>query len=92
MNLPNTTQGIQTMSNIATEIQRAVDDTSSASMSLSEDELTLEIARRLDELATTFMSKRPDLASASLDEWLAQHHDQLTRQERQDGMAILEAY
>ncbi|WP_306150696.1 hypothetical protein [Roseovarius sp. MMSF_3281] len=43
----------------------------------------------LDFQAKAFMDRRPDLRPMSLDEWLAQHHDQLTETERQEGYDLL---
>lgn len=46
----------------------------------------------LHEVARRFMDLRPDLASKSLDEWLAAHHDELTDKERRAGRALLDLF
>lgn len=44
----------------------------------------------LEDEAAAFVAKRPDLEPMSLDEWLAEHHDHLTADERATGIAILD--
>lgn len=46
----------------------------------------------IDRLALALMDTRPDLARMSLDEWLATHHDHLTREERTAARAILDLH
>jgi hypothetical protein len=43
----------------------------------------------LDLLAVAFVRTRPDLPAMSLDEWLIQHNDHLSPDERAAGHAIL---
>lgn len=38
------------------------------------------------------MDSRPDLAPMSLDEWLIEHHDKLSIDERQRGTALLSEF
>jgi len=49
----------------------------------------LDRMARRDTLAAAFMATRPDLRTMSLDEWLIQHHDHLSPDERAAGQAIL---
>lgn len=46
----------------------------------------------MDAAAVALMATRPDLRALSLDEWLIQHHDALTEEERRTAEAILELH
>jgi hypothetical protein len=43
----------------------------------------------LDRLAAAMIATRPDLTAMSLDEWLIQHNDHLSPDERAAGNAIM---
>lgn len=47
---------------------------------------------KLDQLALAMMRTRPDLEEMSLDEWLHEHNEKLSRREKQTASAILSLY
>ncbi|MTH62156.1 hypothetical protein [Paracoccus litorisediminis] len=47
---------------------------------------------RLDTLARAMMATRPDLQEMSLDEWLHQHHDKLSDNEKRAATWIIELH
>jgi len=47
---------------------------------------------RLDAIAQAMIESRPDLDPLSLHEWVEQHHNKLTKAEREAAYAILGLY
>ncbi|MDH2328311.1 hypothetical protein QCN27_15705 [Cereibacter sp. SYSU M97828] len=74
------------------KIREAIDAAWPAGMSLDAEQFQREIDSRLDAIAVAFMATRPDLASKSLDDWLAEHHDRLSNDERRAALCLLDAY
>lgn len=46
----------------------------------------------LDTMAINLMSKFPHLEQMSLDEWVLEHHDVLTKETRDEARAIIDLY
>ena len=85
-------QEMKTMDDVRTRIQGAIDAAWPAGMSLSEEDFQSEISARLDEIAVSYMAQFPDLRTMSLDEWLAEHREALSEEERAIALEILQAY
>lgn len=75
---------------MAKRIQEVVDAASPAGM-ISEGSMNEEIDARLQGLATKVLAARPDLRSASLDEWCIQHVASLDENERSAVAMLIEA-
>lgn len=58
---------------------------------LDDPALIQEFEMRLHDEARQFMETRPDLRIMSLDEWLVEHREALSEEERKTGAAILDA-
>lgn len=82
------------MTQIARDILEALPiEIAEGSSGLVPESLTeTEIVSRLDALAIKLMQSRPELDEMSLDEWLAEHHEQLSSDERKAASAIIDAY
>lgn len=73
------------------KIQNALDAAHPAGM-IGDTALQREVASRLDVLALELMESRPELKPMSLDEWVIEHMDHLSEQERYNCSAIINAY
>lgn len=83
---------IQNLSDARQRIQTALDEAWPSGMSLNEADFNLEIASRLDVVALDYMQQFKTLRAISMDEWLAEHREALTGEERAIGHEILQAY
>lgn len=83
---------IKTIEDARRRIQKAIDDAWPAGMALDESGFNLEIASRLDIVARQYMDQFSELRVMSLDEWLLEHREALSNEERAVGYEILHAY
>lgn len=81
-----------TAADMRLKIREAIDAAWPTGMALTAEQFQREIDSRLDALAVGFMASRPDLPPASLDDWLASHHDRLSIDERLAAVCLLDAY